>query len=244
MFDTTLFGRQALETFLLVYPALFSIVNPIAGAFIFNEATAGAERALAARLARRVALYSLVVMLVATWAGSAILALFGISLAAVRIAGGLVLSLWAFNLLSAPEQREERKRDEAASRTIGDEAAFFPLTLPFTTGPGTIAVCIAFGATRPADPGLLASFALGATAACAAMALTILAAYAYAPAIARRLGATGTRVLTRLAAFLLLAVGVQILIAGITDVLAPLLAARGASLLPQGVTAGAIHGHL
>lgn len=227
MLDTTLFSRQALETFLLVYPALFSIVNPIAGAFIFNEATAGAERPLAARLARRVALYALIVMLVATWAGSAILSLFGVSLAAVRIAGGLVLSLWAFNLLSAPEQREERKRDEATARTIGDEAAFFPLTLPFTTGPGTIAVCIAFGATRPRDPALLASFALGTTLACLAMAVTILVAYAYAAVIARRLGATGTRVLTRLAAFLLLAVGVQILINGVTDVLAPLLAGRG-----------------
>lgn len=224
--DWTLFGRHALETFLLVYPALFSIVNPIAGAFIFHEATERADRALARHLARRVALYSLLVMLVATWAGSGILSLFGISLAALRIAGGLVLSLWAFNLLSAPEQREERKRDEAAARDIGDEAAFFPLTLPFTTGPGTIAVCIAFGATRPKDPGFLGSFAFGLTAACVAMAVTILFAYTYAPAIARRLGATGTRVLTRLAAFLLLAVGVQILIAGVTDALAPVLAAR------------------
>ncbi len=221
-----MFGWQSLETFLIVYPALFSIVNPIAGAFIFNEATAGAERALSSRLARRVALYALIVMLVATWAGSAILSLFGISLAAVRIAGGLVLSLWAFNLLSAPEQREERKRDEASARGIGDEAAFFPLTLPFTTGPGTIAVCIAFGATRPRDPALFASFALGTTLACLGMAGTILLAYSYAPVIARRLGATGTRVLTRLAAFLLLAVGVQILINGVTEVLAPLVAGR------------------
>jgi multiple antibiotic resistance protein len=215
-----------LETFLLVYPALFSIVNPIAGAFIFNEATAGLDDRALARLARKVATYSLVVMLVAMWGGSFILGFFGISLAAVRIAGGLELSLWAFNLLSAPEKREERKRDEATSRAIGDDAAFFPLTLPFTTGPGTIAVCIALGATRPPfDRGLLA-FAAGASLAALAMAATILGAYRYAPRIAGWLGHTGSRVLSRLAAFLLLAVGVQILIAGVTDVLTPIMAAR------------------
>ncbi|MFQ3622262.1 MAG: MarC family protein [Acetobacteraceae bacterium] len=219
--------RDALDTLLLVYPALFSIVNPIAGAFIFNEAATGTDRATVRRLARRVATYSLAVMLVATWGGSFILGVFGISLAAVRIAGGLVLSLWAFTLLSAPERREERKRDEAGFRAIGDDAAFFPLTLPFTTGPGTIAVCIALGATRPAGMAGLLPFAIGTTAACVAMALTILAAYAYAPEIARRLGPAGSRVLTRLAAFLLLAVGVQILIVGVTDVLTPILSPRG-----------------
>lgn len=152
---------------------------------------------------------------------------FGISLAAVRIAGGLVLSLWAFDLLTAPERREERKRDEAGVRQAGDDAAFFPLTLPFTIGPGTISVCIALGASRPPAADGFWAFVAGASLAAAAMALTIFAGYRNAPRIAGLLGRTGSRVLTRLAAFLLLAVGVQLLIAGVTDVLTPILAPRG-----------------
>jgi multiple antibiotic resistance protein len=106
--------EAALSTFLLVFPALFSIVNPIAGAFLFHEVTKARAQAEQARLARKVALNSLVVMLVAMWGGTLVLNLFGISIAALRIAGGLVVSLWAWSILSAPEAREERKRDEAA----------------------------------------------------------------------------------------------------------------------------------
>lgn len=218
---------DALSTFLLVFPALFSIVNPIAGAFLFHEATKARPAADQAQLARKVALYSLIVMLVAMWGGSMVLNLFGISIAALRIAGGLVVSLWAWSILSAPEVREERKRDEAAPAAEGDDVAFFPLTLPFTTGPGTIAVAIALGSSRPRDADELAAYALGATAATLAMAGSIWLGYHYAGRIAGRLGRSGSRTLTRLSAFLLLAVGVQITIAGVTDVLGPLLAQRG-----------------
>jgi len=219
--------EAAFATFLLVFPALFSIVNPIAGAFLFHEVTKFRPEADQAVLARKVAFNSLVVMLVAMWGGTFVLNLFGISIAALRIAGGLVVSLWAWSILSAPEAREERKRDEAAPAAEGDDVAFFPLTLPFTTGPGTIAVAIALGSSRPASPEALAAYVLGATAATVAMAASIWLGYHYAGRIAGRLGRTGSRTLTRLSAFLLLAVGVQITIAGVTDVLAPLLARRG-----------------
>jgi len=219
--------EAALSTFLLVFPAPFSIVNPIAGAFLFHEVTKARAQAEQARLARKVALNSLVVMLVAVWGGTLVLNLFGISIAALRIAGGLVVSLWSWSILSAPEAREERKRDEAAPAAEGEDVAFFPLTLPFTTGPGTIAVAIALGSSRPEAPEALAAYVLGATAATVAMAGSIWVGYLYAGRIAARLGRTGSRALTRLSAFLLLAVGVQITIAGVTDVLGPLLARRG-----------------
>jgi multiple antibiotic resistance protein len=214
-----------LSTFLLVFPALFSIVNPVAGAFIFHEATKFRAEDDQALLARKVALYSLIVMLVAMWGGSLVLNLFGISIAALRIAGGLVVSLWAWSILSAPEAREERKRGEAAPAAEGEDVAFFPLTLPFTTGPGTIAVAIALGSSRPSGEALI-PYVIGATAATVAMAVSIWLGYLYAGRIAGLLGPSGSRTLTRLSAFLLLAVGVQITIAGVTDVLAPLLAAR------------------
>ncbi len=103
---------QALNAFLLGFPALFSIVNPISGAFIFREVTAHRTPDRAA-LARQVALYSLMVMTVALWAGSYILAIFGITLAALRVAGGIVVALSAWNLLNAPEHHEARKHEQA-----------------------------------------------------------------------------------------------------------------------------------
>lgn len=215
-----------LASFLLAFPALFSIVNPISGAFIFREATADRTHAGRALLARRVGAYSLLVMLVALWAGSYVLALFGISLSALRIAGGVVLSAFAWELLNAPDRRDSRKQEQAAEAGPADDVAFFPLTLPFTTGPGTIAVAVALGAGHPVSGGGWAAFYAGCSLAAMAMAAVIWLTYSYADRLSDLLGRTGSRTVSRLSAFLLLCIGVQILITGVTGALQPLLTVR------------------
>ena len=215
-----------LASFLLAFPALFSIVNPISGAFIFREATADRTHAGRALLARRVGAYSLLVMLVALWAGSYVLALFGISLSALRIAGGVVLSAFAWELLNAPDRRDSRKQEQAAEAGPADDVAFFPLTLHFTTGPGTIAVAVALGAGHPVSGGDWAAFYAGCSLAAMAMAAVIWLTYSYADRLSDLLGRTGSRTVSRLSAFLLLCIGVQILITGVTGALQPLLTVR------------------
>jgi multiple antibiotic resistance protein len=217
--------NQALNAFLLGFPALFSIVNPISGAFIFREVTADRTQDRA-RLARQVALYSLVVMTVALWAGSYVLAVFGITLAALRVAGGIVVALSAWNLLNSPEHHEAQKQEQAAPIAGVDDVALFPLTIPFTTGPGTIAVAVALGSSHPREPAELFWFFLGMTGATMALAGVIWITYRSADRISRLMGPRGSRTLTRLSAFLLLCIGVQILITGVVDVLGPLLAQR------------------
>lgn len=218
--------RDAIAAFLLGYPALFSIVNPLSGAFIFREVTVHRTPTDRALMARRVATYALVVMVGALWAGSFVLAFFGITLAALRVAGGLVVALSGWALLNSPEKREARKEEQAAPSEFTDDVALFPLTIPITTGPGTISVAVALGSGHPRSfPGAVWFF-LGMTAAAAALALTIWITYRSADRVARIMGPTGSRTITRLAAFLLLCIGVQILITGVEDVLGPLLAQR------------------
>lgn len=84
---------EAIHAFLLGFPALFSIVNPISGAFIFRSVTVSRSFEDYARLAGRVAIYSLLVMMAVLWAGSYVLAFFGVTLAALRVGGGLVVAL-------------------------------------------------------------------------------------------------------------------------------------------------------
>ncbi|WP_448207748.1 MarC family protein [Azospirillum sp. sgz302134] len=215
-----------LDSFLLAFTALFSIVNPIAMALIFSQVTAERNPRERAQLAMLVSVYSAIVMLTALWAGSYVLNFFGISLAALRIAGGFVVAERAWVLLTAPETHEARKQEQAAPAGDVRESAFFPLTIPFTTGPGTISVAIALGATRPADPSGLNSFFLGVSAAALAIALLIWLSYRSADRLVALLGPSRARVLTRLFAFLLFCVGVQILLNGISDALVPLLAQR------------------
>ena len=215
-----------LAAFLLAFPALFSIVNPVAGAFIFRGATTERTHPARVALARRVAAYSLCVMLVALWAGSYVLALLGITLGALRIAGGIILALFAWELLGAPERREGRKQEQAAEAGGEDDVAFFPLTLPFTTGPGTIAVSVALGAGHPGMGQGWLLFHAGLGMAALAVAVLVGLLYSYADKLVDILGRNGSRTVSRLSAFLLFCIGVQVLVTGVVEVLAPLLAAR------------------
>lgn len=220
--------ENAVNAFLLAFPALFSIVNPLSGALIFRARTEDRSHAQRVRLAQKIGLFSFFVMMVTLWAGSYVLAFFGITLAALRVAGGLMVALSAWGLLNAPERREARKQQQmdAADAQAADDVAFFPMTIPFTTGPGTIAVSIALGSAHPARAdGLLAFFA-GVSGAAAVLAVMIWGAYSAADTVVRWLGPGGSKTVTRLGAFLLLCIGVQILIVGVQDVLRPLLAAR------------------
>ena len=97
------------------------------------------------------------------------------------------------------------------------------MTIPITTGPGTMAVAVALSASRPHDPQMFAFFVIGMSAAAAALALVIWITYRFTDRIARLMGPAGSRTVTRLSAFLLLCIGVQILITGVVDVLEPLL---------------------
>ncbi|HYH20293.1 MAG TPA: MarC family protein [Azospirillum sp.] len=205
------------DSFLLAFSALFSIVNPVAMAVIFSQVTAGRSSGERSQLARLVGGYSAIVLLLALWAGAYVLNFFGISLAALRIAGGLVVAERAWALLNAPEAHEAKKHEQAAPAGTVEESAFFPLTIPFTTGPGTISVAITFGSTRPADPTGVGGFFVGVSAAALVIAVLIWLSYRFADQLVALLGPTRARILTRLCAFLLFCVGVQILLNGVVD---------------------------
>jgi hypothetical protein len=104
-------------------------------------------------MAFRIGLYSFAVLLASLWLGGYILNFFGVSLGALRIAGGLVVAVRAWSLLMEPEVHEERKAHQAEPAQHAADIAFFPLTMPLTTGPGSIAVAIALSSQRPTGTG-------------------------------------------------------------------------------------------
>ena len=138
----TVFG-----SFMLTFPALFSIVNPMGSAFIFSQLTSERTRAERQLLAMKVSKNAAVVLLCSSWLGLYVLGFLGISLGALRIAGGLAVTFNAWRLLSQPFAHEY------GEHVLGDkeleDIAFFPLTMPLTTGAGAIAVAIAIASQRP-----------------------------------------------------------------------------------------------
>lgn len=213
--------ESVIGAFLLAFPALFSIVNPIGAALIFNEVTLGRSRAERERMAGKIGLYSAIVLLASVALGGYILTFFGISLSALRIAGGLVVAIRAWALLMQPAAQEERKASAAVPAQEADEdddIAFFPLTMPLTTGPGTIAVAIALSSQRPSGGAGTLPFFGGMALAALGIAVSVWLCYRWSDRVVALLGPSGARVLSRMVAFLLLCVGVQIIVTGVTGV--------------------------
>jgi len=148
--------------FLLAFPALFSIVNPLGGAFIFLGATEHSSAKVRRELAKWIAIYSFAIVTASMYVGAYVLTFFGISISVLRAAGGIVIAAAAWRMLNAPDDEAPKTGDEvgadlAATRTIS-RSAFYPLTMPITTGPGTISVAVSLGTNRPRATAELLSF--------------------------------------------------------------------------------------
>jgi multiple antibiotic resistance protein len=211
-----------LQTVLIAVGALLPIVDPLGSAPIYMELTGGVEHTSRSPLARLVAVDCFVLLVSCTVVGVYVLDFFGLSIPDVQIAGGLVLSGLGWTLLTGPDKSNEACRSSASSAVIGDwrPAAFFPLTMPVTVGPGSIAVALALGAHHAATFRNSVAMVFADVLGIAIVAAAVYVCYNYADAILRRLGKTGTTVLTRLSAFILLCIGVRIAWDGIHALLA------------------------
>lgn len=203
-----------LKGLLLVPIALLPIINPLGAAPVF-AATAGSNRSLAKRLARRVAINSWFVIVASILVGSYVLALFGISLPVVSLGGGLLVASTAWRMLHTSDDDDVQAAAAAQTSEMSDaeiaRRSFFPITFPMTTGPGTIAASIALGAQIPTSPLLYLASAAVAAGGAAIVALVLYLLYKNSARVLRYLGEVGQLVMTRLMAFILLCVGIQIM---------------------------------
>lgn len=208
------------------FSTLISIINPFGIAFVFHDMTRWLTPRERSRLARQIGINSFIVIVAAMFLGSRVLSFFGISLEALRIGGGLAVAASGWTMLRA--EPAAKAAPKAMDTAPIERMAFFPLTLPLTTGPGSIAASIALGAERTStSQDVLLVSALSSLLVAASVSACVWLAYAYAEAIARRIGPQGTLIATKLTAFLLLCIGVQIILIGATDALRPLLVQRG-----------------
>jgi multiple antibiotic resistance protein len=212
---------RIVEVFLLVLAALFPVINPPGTALVFLSMTKYASAKTRRLLARRVAVNAFFVMTGSLLLGAFILKIYGISVPVLRVAGGLIVAAAGWNLLNAGSQTATDEPPIEAVRTDYTSQAFYPLTLPLTTGPGTIAVMISLGLSRSAysDYGEDLRFVLASLLAAIAIAAMIYVCFAYSDRVERLLGRGGTDIAARLSAFILFCLGIQIIWTGASDLL-------------------------
>jgi multiple antibiotic resistance protein len=223
---------QLAKSILLIVSALFPIVDPIGGSPVFLLLTQDYAAETRRVLARRIALDSFILMIASFVLGAHVLSFFGISLPVVQVGGGLIVIATGWAMLN---QKDGDDRPARRTVTCADalSQAFYPLTLPLTVGPGSISVAITLGANAPQHLGanLLAIAAAGIGS--AFVAVTIYLCYGYADRLASKLGPTGTNVILKLTAFLLVCIGVQIFWNGASKLLSSIPQFGGVVALPH-----------
>lgn len=205
-----------LEAFLPTFVTLLVLVDPIAIVPIFIALTPGADPARRRSIAIRATITATAILLVFALAGGEILSLFGISLPAFRISGGLMLLLIALEMLF--DKRSQRRSSTAMTAHDSDhpqesDPAIFPLALPLLAGPGAIATVILLMDRLGGEwSGIFVLLgALGA-----AMALT-LAFLLLSSSLARHISPTAVNLLTRILGVILGALAVQFMLDGLAD---------------------------
>ncbi len=210
------------EATFLVVAALFPIVNPLGSAAIFLNLVGTLDPVLNRVLAQKIAIYSFFILVVSLICGTEILSFFGISIYAVQIGGGLIVTATGWTLLNRPSDNQTPTRKVAPRDVLGN--AFYPYTLPITVGPGSISVAITLGAHLTASlrahsilsPSVLISALVGIILIC----IIIYICYRYAGLAEKALGTTGTEVFMRLSSFILVCIGIQIICSGVRAYLA------------------------
>lgn len=200
-----------MEFFLGTLFSLFSIVDPPGAIPVYISLTDGMAQKERNRLALHTSFYFLLILVAFFLAGTYILSFFGLSIYAMRIAGGIVLLSTGFGLMSGnfPKQRgySESVAENAKSR---DEIAFTPMAMPLLSGPGSISYLITLFNQNPGWTErtmiLSAILAMGAL-----VYLTLRAA----PWLFKIFGTGGLNAIARIMGFLVVAVGVQFIVDGV-----------------------------
>ena len=193
------------------FATLFVTIDPIGLLPIFLGLTSGMSRSDRNEIAFRACAIAAAILVLFTVAGSAILGLFGITLPAFRVAGGLLLFAIAIEMVFEKRaERQETTAERATSAAQRRSIAVFPLALPLIAGPSAISATILLaGALGPVRGELIVSFM--SVGICA---LTF-AIFAASHRIDRVLGDTGRMILTRLLGVLLAALAVQFVADGV-----------------------------
>lgn len=200
----------------IVVVGLLPIANPFSTAPVFLAVTANLDTTSKYKLLRLTCIYMFSILIIFLLAGALILSFFGISVSALRIAGGLIITVLGFRMLF-PETKKEQDKVQIHTYEQAKGLAFTPLAMPMLSGPGSIAVIISMAAKISEDDSFL--LRLGGYAVVGVGILVTVAicwlVLRSSTKIIKILGPTGIDALTRIMGFILICIGVEFTVSGI-----------------------------
>ncbi|MBX7231836.1 MAG: MarC family protein [Bdellovibrionales bacterium] len=200
--------------FIIGFSAIFSVVNPLGAVPAFLAMTADDSRSKQRSMAKRASWIALGVLVICGAIGSFLFRFFGITLPAVKIAGGCLLFLIAVDMLNARQSRARSTAEEAEEGVIKEDIAVFPLAVPLLSGPGSI-VTVFILMEKASTPVEHLALYLG-------MGLTMFLSFlmlSEASRLTRIMGRIGMNVFSRIMGLILAAIAAQFIIDGIKEAL-------------------------
>jgi len=198
----------------LALSSIFFLVDPLAAIPSFLAITEGADAARRRRMARKGALTCFIVLTTFAVCGQLIFRLFGITLPAFEIAGGVILLLIGLDMLQAKRSATQETSGDTEEGAAKEDAGIVPLGIPMLAGPGSISTVMVLVGQVPS----LWRWEMGAIL--GSITVTSLVSYwvlAGAGRVLKVLGETGIRVLVRVMGLLLVALAMQYFVNGMMD---------------------------
>jgi multiple antibiotic resistance protein len=199
---------------LLALSSIFFLVDPFAALPTFLAVTDGADKAKRRRMAGKASLTAWLFLSAFALGGQYIFRLFGITLPAFEIAGGIILLLIGLDMLNAKRSATQEASGETEEAASKEDAGIVPLGIPMLAGPGAISSVMVLVGQVPT----LLNWEMGAIL--GSIALTSLISYlvlAGASRVRQVMGETGIRILVRIMGLLLVALAMQFFVNGLTD---------------------------
>ena len=196
---------------LSVFMAFFAIMNPVANTPVFLGLTSEYERDVSKAVARRALFIAFIIIVVFCAAGKFIFDMFGITLPAFRITGGLLVFLVGYHMVQGRNSsvQQPSDSDKEKSKTAQLDIAISPLALPILAGSGTIATAMNFASVGGVNEFIVTT---------AAFFLLCVISYFFfvsGDRFVKFIGDNGIKVITRIMGLILAVIGTQMVIAGI-----------------------------
>lgn len=201
-----------MELFVMVFVALFSIMNPFGTVPIFVSLTQKNNKSERNRIAFWTSINVLIILMISFFSGKFILMFFGISLNALKIAGGLIIASSGFALLTGEFSKHKGMKRSKVKEDIKtrSEISLTPLAIPMIAGPGTISLLITYNQEYTGITNILT--VVGAILLATTCIYLILKSSFY---IVKVLGASGINALSRIIGFIVIAIGVEFIISSL-----------------------------
>lgn len=203
-----------LETFVIAFTTLFAVVGPIDVSAVYAAITVGTSSAERKSMAYRGVAIALGILLTFAFIGELLLAKLGISLSALKIAGGILLLLMAVDMVYARSSSGNSTTDEEQTEASGkQDISVFPLATPLLAGPGAMGATILLMAKASSDVSHQAMVILAIFSIMTISLILLL----LAKNVQKFFGLTGMHVISRIFGVLLCALAVQFIIDGIME---------------------------